>query len=347
MTNPDTESNRKLPVVGLLLGDPSGIGPEVGAKLLSQFSDDRMHLVVVTAPAVLALGLAQAGLPNLVLPEVEQWECWEEDTPPLALFSAPTWDMDLPKPAQSTSEAGLYCLQSLTVAVSLARKGRLDGFAYAPMNKASLQLGGSTHSDDIGLLSALFELDQPGSEINVLDELCTARVTSHIPLAEVSGQITPMGVLEAIQRLDLLLAAMGFSCRKLAVAGLNPHASDGGLFGDEESELLEPAIVQAQSQGISVMGPISPDTVFVRARDGEFGGVVTMYHDQGQIAMKLLGFERGATLAAGLPIPVTTTAHGTAFDITGLGKASPGSLTHALNVCIAQVVKAKGMREPI
>lgn len=345
MTHIGSDMDHRLPVVGLLLGDPSGIGPEVGAKLLSQFADDRVRLVAVAAPAVLSLGLAQAGLPDLDLPVVEQLEWGADEFTSPTLLSAPTWEEDLPKQSVASVEAGLYCLRSLSMAVSLSREGHLDGFTYAPMNKASLQMGGSSHVDDMGLLSALFELDQPGSEINVLDDLCTARVTSHIPLAEVSRKITPMGVLEAIRRLDLVLGNMGYSCRNLAVAGLNPHASDGGLFGDEETEVLEPAIAEAQDQGICVIGPVSPDTVFVRARNGEFGGVVTMYHDQGQIAMKLLGFDRGATFAAGLPVPVTTTAHGTAFDITGTGKANPGSLTQALNVCIAQVVNSQRMHE--
>ncbi len=336
----------KQPTIGLLLGDPSGIGPEVGAKLLSSHKDQRVRLVVVVAPAVWARGLAQAGLPDPDLPILENWDQWEAD-PVSSAFWPLTESGDLPRVAQISGEAGRYCLQSLREAVTLVQQGSLDGFTYAPMNKASLQLGGSTHADDMGLLSDLFELDQPGSEINVLDELCTARVTSHIPLAEVSGKITSLGVLEAIQRLDFVLASMGASCRQLAVAGLNPHAGDGGLFGDEEIEVLEPAIAKARAGGISVKGPVSPDTVFVRARSGEFGGVVTMYHDQGQIAMKLLGFERGATLAAGLPVPVTTTAHGTAFDITGTGKANPGSLTHALDICIAQAIKSsKTHRNP-
>ena len=341
----DSPLNDQRPTVGLLLGDPSGIGPEVGAKLLSRYADERASLVVVAAPAVWARGLAQAGIPDLALPVLEHWDHWQRNPISPVLWPLPECTGDLPCTAQVSPAAGRYCLQSLREAVALVQQGRMDGFTYAPMNKASLHLGGSTWPDDMGLLSDLFALDSPGSEINVLDELCTARVTSHIPLAEVSGQITAVGVLAAIQRLDFVLTAMGASCRQLAVAGLNPHAGDGGLFGDEEIEVLEPAVAQAQAQGIPVTGPVPPDTVFVRACRGEFGGVVTMYHDQGQIAMKLLGFERGATLAAGLPVPVTTTAHGTAFDITGTGQADPGSLSHALDLCIAQVVRAGQRRQ--
>ncbi len=331
------------PTLGLLLGDPSGIGPEVGAKLLSRYADERASLVVVTAPAVWARGLAQAGIPDPALPVLEHWDRWKRNPVSPVLWPLPDGTGDLPCTAQVSPAAGRYCLQSLQAAVALVQQGRLDGFTYAPMNKRSLQLGGSTHPDDMGLLSDLFALDQPGSEINVMDELCTARVTSHIPLAEVPAQVTAPAVLEAIRRLNWVLTAIGVSCPQLAVAGLNPHAGEGGLFGDEEVEVLAPAIAQAQAQGIAVTGPVPPDTVFVRACRGEFGGVVTMYHDQGQIAMKLLGFERGVTLAAGLPVPVTTTAHGTAFDITGTGQAHPGSLVHALKICIAQSVRTRKM----
>ncbi len=330
-----------MPAVGLLLGDPSGIGPEVAARLLAGYTDDCVRLVVLGDLAVWDRGLMQATLPDPKLP------LWREAADWAALPTGPIfrpllhWKDAPPAVGQTSPTAGAYCLQSLREAVTLVQQGHLQGFTYAPMNKASLQLGGSGHPDDIGLLSDLFGLEQPGSEINILDAICTARVTSHIPLAEVPHRITAPGVLEAIQRLDRVLSVLGTRCRTIAVAGLNPHAGDQGLFGDEEMEVLAPAIAQAQAQGLAVAGPIAPDTVFVRAQRGEFGGIVTMYHDQGQIAMKLLGFERGATLAAGLPVPVTTTAHGTAFDITGQGRAHPGSLIQALAICTAQVVKRK------
>ncbi len=325
--------------LGLLLGDPGGIGPEVGAKLVAQHADDRVRLEVLGTPEVWARGMAQAGVPGPAWPDQQPLTNGEAGSGRLVFRPLAGWAEELPAVGQTSVSAGRYCLQSLRAAVTLVQQGQWQGFVYAPMNKASLQLGGSPHPDDIGLLSALFGLEQPGSEINVLDELCTARVTSHIPLADVARQITAPGVLAAMQRLDFVLATLDTACRDIAVAGLNPHAGDNGLFGDEEAEILEPAIALAKAQGLSVTGPVSPDTVFVRARRGEFGGVVTMYHDQGQIAMKLLGFERGVTLAAGLPVPVTTTAHGTAFDITGTGKANPGSLVRALEICIAQILK--------
>lgn len=327
------------PVAGLLLGDPGGIGPSVAARVATGFQDTAVRLAVIGSPAVWERGCRQAGVPCLKLPVLESWNAGEPPSP--AIWPAAE-DLPLPPVAQESEAAGRYCLHTLREASSLALDGRLQGFAYAPMHKGSLQLGGSRHVDDMGLLSDLFGVAESASEINVLDELSTARVTSHVPLAEVPGLVSAPAVLAAIQRLDRVLDSLGVANRTLAVAGLNPHAGDGGLFGDEELETLEPAIAQAQADGISVVGPVSPDTVFVRARRGEFGGVVTMYHDQGQIAMKLLGFERGVTYASGLPVPVTTTAHGTAFDIAGTNKADAGSLTQALRLCIRRILADRG-----
>ena len=333
--------NDARPRVGLLLGDPSGIGPEIVVKLLAAYADARVQLVVLGAQACLERGARQANQP---CPDLPHWDNGRDPATrraPVVFCPLPEWTRAGPPLGAATREAGLYCLAALRKAVRLAQSGAWAGFAYAPMNKAALHLGGSQHPDDMGLLNALFRAEPPGSEVNVLDALCTARVTSHIPLAAVPARIATQGVVSAIERLHHALEALAAPTRTMAVAGLNPHAGEGGLFGTEEAEILVPAIAWAQARGLPVTGPYPADTVFVRARQGEFGGVVTMYHDQGQIAMKLLGFERGFTYAAGLPIPVTTTGHGTAFDITGQGRAHPGSLQRALQACIALALKGK------
>ena len=151
------------------------------------------------------------------------------------------------------------------------------------------------------------------------ENLATTRVTSHVSLREVADLITEDAVIDAIRLADRTLRASGNPHPKIGVAGLNPHAGDGGIFGREEIDVIAPAVERAKTQQIAVSGPYPSDTVFLRARDGAFDAVVTMYHDQGQIAMKLMGFEQGITIQAGLPIPITTPAHGTAFDIAGKG----------------------------
>jgi 4-hydroxythreonine-4-phosphate dehydrogenase len=155
-----------------------------------------------------------------------------------------------------------------------------------------------------------------------------------VPLAAVTGLITEDAVLKATQLAHAALRAAGNPHPRIAVAGLNPHAGDGGIFGREEIDVIAPAIERARAEQIAAAGPYPADTVFVRARGGEFDAVVTMYHDQGQIAMKLMGFERGITILAGLPVPITTPAHGSAFDIAGKGAARVDALREAyLTAC--------------
>ena len=154
-----------------------------------------------------------------------------------------------------------------------------------------------------------------------------------MPLVQVAALITEERVLETVRLVDAALKACGAEAPRIAVAGLNPHAGDGGNFGREEIDSIAPAVARAGEEGIDAHGPFSPDTVFVRARGGGFDAVVTMYHDQGQIAMKLMGFESGVTVFGGLPVPITTCAHGTGYDIVGRGKANPEGLRQALTLC--------------
>ena len=197
------------------------------------------------------------------------------------------------------------------------------------MQQQSLHRGGLELEDELRFFVQVLDFRGYVGEVNASDRLATTRVTSHVPLRAVAGLITEEGVLQAIRLARTTLIAAGRPHPKIAVAGLNPHAGDGGIFGREEIDVIAPAIARAQAEQIAASGPYPSDTVFVRARDGAFDAVVTMYHDQGQIAMKLLGFERGITIHAGLPIPITTPAHGTAFDIAGRGIARVDGLAQA------------------
>jgi 4-hydroxythreonine-4-phosphate dehydrogenase len=171
-------------------------------------------------------------------------------------------------------------------------------------------------------------------ELNVLQDLWTSRVTSHVPLKEVSHLLTSQKVFESIQMISNSLYASGKSSPRLAVCGLNPHNGDNGNYGDEEIKIISPGVELAIKAGIPVDGPFPADTAFVRAirKDGGYDGVVTMYHDQGQIAMKLMGFEKGVTVHGGLPIPITTPAHGTAYDIAGKNLANPQAMFNAFDL---------------
>jgi 4-hydroxythreonine-4-phosphate dehydrogenase len=195
-----------------------------------------------------------------------------------------------------------------------------------------LRLGGNTHEDELRFAAEELRFEGYCGELNTTKGLWTSRVTSHIPLKDVSAQITQSGIEKAVNLAHQTLLDAGVTEPRIAVAALNPHAGDGGNFGTEEIDTIGPAVTSLQQKGFPVQGPFPADTVFVRTTRGDFDAVVTMYHDQGQIALKLLGFDRGVTVLGGLPIPITTPAHGTAFDIAGKGVASVDALKEAWNL---------------
>jgi 4-hydroxythreonine-4-phosphate dehydrogenase len=199
-----------------------------------------------------------------------------------------------------------------------------------------------THEDELRYLQQALAVPGFVCEFNITSGLWTSRVTSHVPLKDVAALITGAAVRDAVLIIDSALRRAGVAHPRIAVSGLNPHAGDGGSIGTEEIEVIEPAVRALQAQGLDARGPYSPDTVFIAARRGDFDAVVSMYHDQGQIAMKLMGFERGVTLHGGLPVPVSTPASGSAFDIAGQGIARIDGLRAAfeLNVRMAGAGRA-------
>ena len=207
--------------------------------------------------------------------------------------------------------------------------GKLDAVCFAPLNKEAMHMAGLKHEDEHGFIADVLGHEGPMGLINTVGHMWTSRVTSHVAHKKVSSLITTGGVLNAIRLADVTMRQAGYDAPRLAVAGLNPHAGDGGVFGSEEIETIAPAVEQAKAEGINADGPFPADTIFLRARNGDFDAVVTMYHDQGQIAMKLLDFDSGVTVHAGFRFPVATSAHGSAFDIAGKGVAKVDALRHA------------------
>ncbi len=338
--------------IALLLGDPCGIGPEITARVLAEtetvdsctapFGD--VEIVVTGDPWVLEWG-AQCADVSLDLPHCSQPEDLARAPQGPLLLTGPSFSPEAHTPGRVSEAAGRYVLQTLDYAAQLARSGAIDGICYASLNKQAMHAAGSRHEDELRYFAERLGVSGYVGEVNTLDGLWTARVSSHIPLRVACERIAVNEILPAIRLLHHTVRSSGVPAPRIAVAGLNPHAGEGGLFGSEETETIRPAVEAAQEEDIAAAGPFPPDTVFVRARRGEFDGVVTMYHDQGQIAMKLLGFERGVTVHGGLPTPITTPAHGTAFDIAGQGKASPQALKRALELC-AQMVGSEGPAGP-
>ena len=330
--------------LALLLGDPCGIGPEVSARVLAEADAidspsaplGDVEIVVIADPWVLEWGAECAAVP-LDLPQCNDPGDLVRMDRRQSLLTGPSFPPHAHMPGRESEAAGRYVLQTLDFAAQLARAGVVDGICYASLNKQAMHAAGSRHEDELRYFAERLGVNGYVGEVNTLDGLWTARVSSHVPLRVACERIAVDEILPAIRLLHHTIRSSGLPAPRIAVAGLNPHAGEGGLFGSEEIETIRPAVEAAQEEDIAAAGPFPPDTVFVRARRGEFDGVVTMYHDQGQIAMKLLGFERGVTIHGGLPTPITTPAHGTAFDIAGQGTANPQALMRALELC-AQMV---------
>ncbi|NNM47521.1 4-hydroxythreonine-4-phosphate dehydrogenase PdxA [Knoellia koreensis] len=316
-----------VPRLALTLGDPAGIGPELAVRLLADPANrERAQVLVLAEPEEFAAHCAEAGV-----------EVPLSDTPGPGLVTlvgagAPVQQVERRK---VSTAAGERVMTDLTKALRLYEEGTVDAIMFTPLNKASLHLAGMHEEDELRWFAKQLGFDGVTSELNFVPDLVTSRVTSHIPLSGVAQRINATSVLDAIRLLDDVLKGSGIEAPRLAVCALNPHAGENGQFGREEIEHISPGVKLAQVEGIDASGPFPCDTIFISAKAGNYDGVVTMYHDQGQIAMKLMGFDRGVTVQGGLPVPICTPAHGTAFELVGTGKANLGPSQHAFDLAVA------------
>jgi len=305
----------KKPVIALAIGDPAGISPELTAKVVAlKEVRDAAHVVVVGDRRIFDDGARVAGA--AASPD-EFIELKHAD--PAGI-----------KRGVAAKAGGESALNNYRTALRMVADGKADAACFTPFNKQAMRMAEPTYDDEILFTSNVLGFKGLATEFNVLEGLWNARVTSHIPLAEVSANLSIDRIVAALGLTATALRAAGFNPPRIGVAALNPHAGDGGNFGREEIDIIEPAVKKAKAQGLPADGPYPADTVFVRAKAGQFDAVLTMYHDQGQIAMKLLGFDRGVTLLGGYPFPICTPAHGTAYDIAGKGVANVGAARAAL-----------------
>ena len=322
---------RLRPRIGVLPGDPNGVGPELLAKLLAKTAGEaEADIIVIGDEHVIEAGARVADV-SLVLSE------WSMDNGPTPEGGTAHLKIDTISPSdltpgQVSEAAGRSILQTLEAAVDLAADGKLDGVCFAPLNKTSLHLGGMTQPDEMQHLAAHVGIAGLVRELNAVEGLWTTRVTSHVALKDVAGMITEEGVLAAVRRLHDTIVDTCIEQPRLAVAALNPHAGDNGNFGREEIDVIGPAVERAKTEGFDVVGPLSPDSVFLLGKDGRVDGIVAMYHDQSQIAMKMMGFDHGLTLLGGLPVPITSPAQGSAYDIVGKGIARVSALRYAFDL---------------
>ena len=300
-----------LPTIALFTGDPAGIGPELVQKLLQDKTNNKAAHIILIGQKDSLQTVSHA-----------HWHEWSG------------YNTTAFKTATADAHNGAYMISALAEGAALVRDGKADAFSFAPLNKSALRLGGMHQEDELRWFAEFLNYKGVCGELNVLQDLRTSRVTSHVPLKEVSHLLSSQKVFESIEMITNALKASGKTTPRLAVCGLNPHNGDNGNYGDEEIKIIAPGVELAKQAGFPAEGPFPADTAFVRAirKDGGYDGVVTMYHDQGQIAMKLMGFEKGVTVHGGLPVPITTPAHGTAYDIAGKNLANPQAMFNAFDL---------------
>ncbi len=307
-------SARNAPArIAITLGDVCGIGPEI---ILKAMSDPLLaqRCVVVGDPGVLAAQATRLGLPM------------PREIMPVEALRAP-----YPEIGVLDATAGDAAYRYIVYAVEMAMRGEVGAIVTAPISKAAMRRAGHNYPGHTELLASL----AGGCEVRMMlvnPELRVVLVTVHEALRTAVSNITPATVLRTIEIADAGLRKAGIAQPRLAVAGLNPHAGEDGLFGSEEVEQIVPAIAAARARGIAVSGPFPPDTIFMQARGLErFDAVIAMYHDQGLIPVKYLGLDEGVNVTLGLPFVRTSPDHGTAFDIAGSGRADPRSLIRAID----------------
>jgi 4-hydroxythreonine-4-phosphate dehydrogenase len=319
------------PVMGILLGDAAGVGPEIIAKLaVENFFSDYCRPVVIGDIRILERAFSSIGSSTTlqVIENVDSID-WAKGLP---VLDQKNIDPELVPVGKLNTLAGKACLDMLQVAVDLYKQKKIEGFCFAPLNKAGMKEAGCKFESEHHFMADLFQFTEPFGEINVVGDLWTTRTTSHIPISEVSKNLSKESILRAVRLANSSLKASGIAKPRLALAALNPHCGESGLCGREEIDVIAPAIQEAQAMGIDATGPYPSDITFIKAFRGDFDGVVTMYHDQGQIALKLKGFDEGITIAGGLPAPIVTCAHGTAYDIAGKGIVKTRAFENAVKM---------------
>jgi 4-hydroxythreonine-4-phosphate dehydrogenase len=305
------------------------------------------NVVVIGDKRVLDLGIRNAGV-KLGYRTVASADAirWPSET--LLLVDLGNIDPARFKQGESSAESGRLTGETLKYMIDLALMRKIDGICFAPLNKGAMHQGGWKFNDEHQMFAKLTHHSGFFGEMNVIKEFSTFRVTSHVALREAVNLVTSERIESAIRLADDTLRSAGCAKPRLGVAALNPHNGENGLFGDEEIRIIRPTVERMRAAGVNCIGPISSDAIFIKARQGEFDGVVMMYHDQGQIATKLLGFNKGVTVTAGLKTVFTTPAHGTAYDIVGQGRADPGAFEYAFRLAaqMASNRSASGSARP-
>ena len=323
--------------IGILLGDPSGIGPELISKLMAQNELNAANIVIIGEKNIYQSGIDISKISTDLI--------YVEDFNEIDFKKNNKFFLDISKGnnkkyelSNCSEESGKSVLNSLNLALDLAKEKKIHAINFGPFNKTSLKLGGCKFDDELHHMADRLNVNSFFCEFNVIDNFWTARVTSHIPIKDVPKYIKKDLILKPIKLINQAMKLNGIKDPRVAIQALNPHAE----FGNEEKDEIIPAINEAKKQGINADGPLPCDTSFITAyKNKNHDCIVGMYHDALQSGLKAFGFDRGVTVQGGLPVPITTPAHGTAFDIAGKNQANLEPTLNSFKIALTMAQNKK------
>jgi 4-hydroxythreonine-4-phosphate dehydrogenase len=328
------------PIIGITMGDPAGIGPEVAAKALANANIYKISRPLIFGDAKTMAKAAKIANIDFSINPVEKISAAKFKVGTIDVFDLKNVDLEKIEFGQISAMAGNASFEAIRKVIELALGKKLDATVTGPINKESINLAGH-HFPGHTEIYAHYTNTQDFAMLLIYKNLRVIHVSTHVPLKRACELVKKDRIVKVIRLLNDACVKFGIESPRIGIAGLNPHASDGGLFGSEERDEIIPAIKQTKASGFNVEGPFPPDIIFPMAQGGCFDGCVAMYHDQGHIPFKLIGFDwdsekqimgsvRGVNITMGLPIIRTSVDHGTAFEIAGKGIANEESLIYAI-----------------
>lgn len=320
-------------IIAVTMGDPAGIGPEIIIKSMVEGELSGAPVVVVGCARTFQRILAMNITPRAELKVIDRIADARFAPGVINVIDEPLEDADALQPGVVQAQAGDLAYRCIKRATSLAMNGEVKAIATAPLNKEALHLAGHHYPGHTELLAYLTD-SKDYAMVLYTDMLKVIHITTHIALRKFLDTLNQDRVKTVIRVADTFLKRVGYDNPRIAVAGVNPHAGENGLFGDEEINIVGPAVNAMKAEGLNVTGPCPPDTVFMQCHEGMYDMVVAMYHDQGHIPLKLLGFYDGVNITAGLPFIRTSADHGTAFDIAWRGKAKAESMAVSIQLAM-------------
>ncbi|MDP4208615.1 MAG: 4-hydroxythreonine-4-phosphate dehydrogenase PdxA [Bacteroidota bacterium] len=339
-----SNNTKHIPILAITMGDPAGIGPEIAAKAFAESSIySTCKPLLIGHSQIMEKAIKIAGV-NLKINKINNVSEAVFTPGTIDIYEIEDVDVQQIQFGQVSEAAGDLAFKAVKTAIELALQKKVDGTVTGPINKESINKAGHHFSGHTEIY-AHFTNTAKYAMLLCDENFRVIHVTTHVSLRKACDLIKKERVLDVIRLMNKGLNDLGIESPRIGVAGLNPHSGDGGLFGDEEINEIGPAIQEAQKEGILASGPVPPDTLFALANGGKFDGCVAMYHDQGHIPFKVLGFNwdqekktmksvKGVNITLGLPIIRTSVDHGTAFEIAGKGIASPDALFHAIEYAV-------------